>query len=122
MHKGTRYSEKLPEIKRLYQSEGLSALEVGGRVGLPGSTVRWLLREKLGVGRGHGAAARLWHKWKRFIVVIIALRIAGPAWLVFKVRLPFTCRACGEGRPISDLGADRRYFPILYCCKKCRGA
>lgn len=35
--------------------------------------------------------------------------------------LMFTCRTCGKKKPISELVKDRRYFPPIYCCKKCAG-
>jgi hypothetical protein len=35
--------------------------------------------------------------------------------------LMFTCRVCGKKKPISELVEDRRYFPPIYCCKKCAG-
>jgi len=35
--------------------------------------------------------------------------------------LMFTCRVCSKGKPISELVEDRRYFPPIYCCKKCAG-
>jgi len=35
--------------------------------------------------------------------------------------LMFTCRICGNEKPLSELVEDKRYFPPIYCCKKCAG-
>jgi len=94
----------IEEIKRLYLSEELSSYEIAKITGIPSSTVRARLK-KLGVMRNSSEATRV-SQAKR-----------GKGW----TEANFTCRLCGETKPVSELAEDRRYFPIVYCCKKCAG-
>jgi len=94
----------IEEIKRLYLSEELSSYEIAKITGIPSSTVRARLK-KLGVMRNSSEATRV-RQAKR-----------GKEWM----EANFTCRLCGETKPVSELVRDRRYFPFIYCCKKCAG-
>ncbi len=42
-----------------------------------------------------------------------------PAGRTGENEITFTCRFCGETRPLSDMVIMRQYFPQIPACKKC---
>lgn len=99
-----KYSAKdIEKIRHLYCDEELSGSEISRKLGLPKSSVYHII-ERLGVPRSAESAMRLYHKKK------VATKDYDPT---------FRCKICGKRRPLSELRATGRFFPLVYCCCEC---
>jgi len=88
------------EVIHLYVDEKLSTYEIGRMHGIPPSTIAKRLK-KLGIIRSYKEAGRI--------------------VLNNHHKLTFTCRLCSRKLLLNELVSDDRYFPPVYCCKKCAG-
>ena len=93
VHGLSNQPEKLEEIKTLYQTH--STYEISRIIGMPQATVQYHIT-KLGLSRGRSKSAKMMQK------------------------NIFICPVCSRGRPLKELGVDRRYFPPIYACSQCR--
>lgn len=85
-------------LLQLYNHKKMSVRQLSKKLDVPRSTVQLELK-KIG-----------------------ALRTNTQAQANRRMRgLTFTCKLCGETQALVNLVEDHRYFPFIYCCRKCAG-
>ena len=93
----------LEEMVRLYQEEKLSIGEVAKQLKVSKSAVTREVKDAK-VTRLRTDARRLYRE-----------KMKGKANNV----IMFTCKICGDVKPLSDLVENRRFRPTIYGCKDC---